>query len=577
MPRLPSSFCRRRLRFSLIVCSLLSAIWSRADHFAGANITYECLGSNQYRIYLDLYLNCAGVAVTPHTLYFSNDCGVEFSIANLNPTSSTEVSPLCPSQLANSTCNGGTLPSFRKHRFQTTLFLSPCNKWEIEWYACCRNVTQNISLTPGTYVVATLNNLATPCDRSPVFVDSGVPYVCVNQPVSYNPGVSDPDGNTMVFSLISARFGSPVPTNVTYQGGFSAAAPIPGIWISPNTGQLFFTPTATGFYVVAYQVTTYNSGGVLIGSVMRDLMFAVITCDGIPPSTAGITQGTNGVPFSASQFIACTGSSFCVSMVFTDPIPSTVISVQSNATTVLPGSTFNVTGTNPATATVCWTGNSSILPLTVWFQASDNNCPIANTTSTFAQAISCAFLPIELLDLTARPNGSSVHIEWTTGSETNNRFFTVERSADGDAFTAIGNVLGAGHSLQPTHYSLVDNAPLPGLGYYRLRQTDYDGTTSLSSTITVDRSHFPRVAAITTDHRTWKISGVGEGAYWSLLDARGTLLSAGVLTSEMNVVTKTDDAPYMSVLLIREGSSSHVLRLPPIGTGEQTVVQASAR
>src|SRR5436190_721009 len=190
------------LRTLLVVMAMGVGV-ARADHFSGASITYQCVGVNTYTIYLDMYLDCSGAPITPQTLYFDNSCGVTFSIGSLTATSVQEVAPLCPAQLANSTCNGGALPSFKKYRFQTTLYLSPCDFWTIHWYICCRNTMQNIQLTPGLYAEATLNNLSGICDGSPRFVDTGIPYVCVNQHVEYNPGVSDPDGNTMVFSLIS--------------------------------------------------------------------------------------------------------------------------------------------------------------------------------------------------------------------------------------------------------------------------------------------------------------------------------------------------------------------------------------
>ncbi len=550
----------------------------RADHFSGASITYECLSGNQYRVNLDLYLDCAGAAITPHNLYFSNNCGVVFTIANLTPISNTEVSPLCPSQLTNSTCNGGTQPSFRKYRFQTTLFLSPCNKWTIEWYTCCRNTTVNVSGQPGMYVVATLNNAGGLCDDSPVFVDSGIPYVCVNQPVAYNPGVNDPDGNTMSFGLVSARYAAPAPTNVTYQGGFTGTTPIPGIFLNPTSGQIYFTPTVTGYYVVVYEVSTYTSGGVLIGKVMRDLMFAVIACDGVPPQTAGLTQGTNGVTYGPSQFIACTGSSFCVSMSFSDPAPSTVITVQSNATSVLPGASFNVSGTNPAVATVCWTGNSSILPLTIWFQASDNACPIANTTSTFAQAISCVYLPIELLSFEAQDHGAIVHTEWVTGSETNNAFFVVERSADGDLFQPVGTVPGSGTTPVAHSYSFDDPAPLDGTSYYRLRQSDEDGMSATSEVVAVQREEADRMTATTMDHLQWLVQGADPGAAWTLLDAHGSITAHGRIHDDSSeTITVPNGDGGLHVLIVHSEKGAQVMKLPPGDAGDATQVSAAVR
>ncbi|GAB3290273.1 T9SS type A sorting domain-containing protein [Hymenobacter humi] len=56
----------------------------------------------------------------------------------------------------------------------------------------------------------------------------------------------------------------------------------------------------------------------------------------------------------------------------------------------------------------------------------------------------------------------------------------MERSADGQAFRGIGTVPGAGNSSRRTAYESHDEQPLPGTSYYRLRQTDIDGTTSFS-------------------------------------------------------------------------------------------------
>src|SRR5690606_16148903 len=123
-----------------------------------------------YTVYLDLYIECGGTPLTPQTLDFLNDCGVQFSV---NPTQILveEVSPLCDNSLVNSTCNGGTLPGFEHYRFETTLFMSPCNEWTISWDICCRNTMVSGVAEPGTYVEATLNNANSICDASPEFSD----------------------------------------------------------------------------------------------------------------------------------------------------------------------------------------------------------------------------------------------------------------------------------------------------------------------------------------------------------------------------------------------------------------------
>ncbi|THU31959.1 T9SS type A sorting domain-containing protein [Niastella caeni] len=94
-------------------------------------------------------------------------------------------------------------------------------------------------------------------------------------------------------------------------------------------------------------------------------------------------------------------------------------------------------------------------------------------------------LPVTLLEFTARPKESVVLVNWTTAMEQNNKYFNIERSADGRNFTAIGRVAGAGNSNSGLHYQFTDVNPLPGISYYRLQQVDLDGKSSLSSIATV--------------------------------------------------------------------------------------------
>lgn len=94
-------------------------------------------------------------------------------------------------------------------------------------------------------------------------------------------------------------------------------------------------------------------------------------------------------------------------------------------------------------------------------------------------------LPIELVDFTAEPEGNKVRLGWTTASEMNNDHFTVERSADMEEWSMVSRVPSAGTSLQNLNYTIYDEAPLPNVSYYRLVQTDFDGTIEYSSAVPV--------------------------------------------------------------------------------------------
>jgi len=96
-------------------------------------------------------------------------------------------------------------------------------------------------------------------------------------------------------------------------------------------------------------------------------------------------------------------------------------------------------------------------------------------------------LPIELLsfDATLQENGK-VKIEWATATETNNDFFTVERSTNGMTFEAIARVEGAGKSSTRLDYTAEDPWPEQGTNYYRLRQTDINGNSETFQIVAVN-------------------------------------------------------------------------------------------
>ncbi|MBS1490953.1 MAG: T9SS type A sorting domain-containing protein [Bacteroidetes bacterium] len=83
-------------------------------------------------------------------------------------------------------------------------------------------------------------------------------------------------------------------------------------------------------------------------------------------------------------------------------------------------------------------------------------------------------LPITLSYFKAILDNGVAKLAWETESELNNDFYTLERSADGNVFEQITTVKGAGTTSVTTDYSYVDENPLPGISYYRLKQTDFD-------------------------------------------------------------------------------------------------------
>lgn len=94
-------------------------------------------------------------------------------------------------------------------------------------------------------------------------------------------------------------------------------------------------------------------------------------------------------------------------------------------------------------------------------------------------------LPIELISFEGTAEYNKIKLTWSTATETDNDYFTVERSADGIHFNSIGKVDGAGNSLSTKNYSLYDTKPYPTINYYRLKQTDFDESYTYSKIISI--------------------------------------------------------------------------------------------
>ncbi|MES2515066.1 MAG: T9SS type A sorting domain-containing protein [Bacteroidota bacterium] len=95
-------------------------------------------------------------------------------------------------------------------------------------------------------------------------------------------------------------------------------------------------------------------------------------------------------------------------------------------------------------------------------------------------------LPIELISFDAIMNDKNVDITWATATESNNDYYTIEKSKDGISFETVSIVDAAGNSLSTIHYKDVDYKPYDGISYYRLKQTDYNGTFSYSRIVAVN-------------------------------------------------------------------------------------------
>lgn len=239
------------------------------------------------------------------------------------------------------------------------------------------------------------------------------------------------------------------------------------------------------------------------------------------PPIAGVTCTLNGP--SASTYlgapVGCNAGSFAgsnpwdggsaagfVSWAFSSPISNVTLksgSVNNNDYATI-STAGGVPGTVSINGLVCL---SSLVGLKIgvftgsccgdvaWNVNSTGTFTFVNAANTGGQSgwiAECpsfitAVLPIELLSFDGICNNENVvNLKWKTISESDNDYFTLERSKDAQNWDIVGKVKGAGNSTQIRDYTFEDKQPMRGIAYYRLKQTDFNGKFEYSPFATIE-------------------------------------------------------------------------------------------
>ena len=276
----------------LIPCTL------SATHLIGGEITYSCLGDNQYEIQVVIYRDC-GPSNSNNTGF---DNGGIISIYNMN------------NNLYDVLDHGFAVSEFVVDEFTSECVTLPpelCvekgtytivtslpdngNGYQIVYQRCCRN-DQVINIQDpedmGSSLVAYIPSSSNvECNNSPVF-DSFPPLaLCVGTDVEITQSATDIDGDDLVYSFIAPYHGSsdidptetypPPYTQVLWEEGYSDFYPMdsdPIIDIDSETGLITGTPNQEGYYVIGVKVEEYRNG-VYLGEIIRDFRFLVVDCE----------------------------------------------------------------------------------------------------------------------------------------------------------------------------------------------------------------------------------------------------------------------------------------------------------
>ncbi len=149
---------------------------------------------------------------------------------------------------------------------------------------------------------------------------------------------------------------------------------------------------------------------------------------------------------------------------------------------------------------------------------------------------SCAALPVTFSNFDVKLQESGVLVSWSTASEQNNDHFEVERSGEAKTFSSLGVVKGNGNSNAISKYQFTDNAPLPGMNYYRIRQVDLDGSVSYSTMRAIENRNAVSVLYPNPGKDEVNIRNVVSGSVITIADKNGrTIKTLKATQKEINI------------------------------------------
>jgi hypothetical protein len=317
-----------------------------------------------------------------------------------------------------------------------------------------------------------------------VTVPAGGFYIPKSTPFSLTGSATDPNSDPLTYlweEFDLGPAGSP--------GAPSGTAPIFRSWV-PTTSSTRYFPRLTNL------LNNTTVIGEILPTYTRVLNFRLIARDN--------KLGGGGVDYAQVQFNVDGNSG-----------PFAVTSPNTNVTWAGESSqnvTWNVTNTNAAPVNcanvkiLLSTDGGQTFPTTLVASTPNDgseSVTIPNTPSTTArikvEAVGNIFfdlsnvnftieeaVPVELVSFTAQTTDAGVVLNWITATEINNSGFTIERGRNDENFSSIGFVSGKGTTTEISNYNYIDSEIESGKYYYRLKQTDFDGTFEYLNVVLVD-------------------------------------------------------------------------------------------
>ncbi|MCC7297937.1 MAG: gliding motility-associated C-terminal domain-containing protein [Bacteroidia bacterium] len=298
------------LRLPFFTLIILFVLRTSATHVVGGEINYKHTTADNYQVQLDLFIDClngnpGAIADDEYALFYvftANDnqliAGAPFKVKRAAPNRLVKLNYNCILNAPNACVD---------HYVYLTQLNLPAGKggYIISFQRCCRNNSISNLANPGAQganywtMIPDPNSTPNELPNSSAFFNELPPnFLCTNAKLVFNHSATDPDGDSLVYSLFHPFMGAnnshPRPDNgingkpdfppfplINWQTPYDEFNPIAGsppLAIDPVTGRLTLTPNQTGQFVVGIVVKEYRNGK-LISETKRDYQFNVSECN----------------------------------------------------------------------------------------------------------------------------------------------------------------------------------------------------------------------------------------------------------------------------------------------------------
>lgn len=314
---------KRFFKSIIFLTLLITCHNAAATHIIGGEITYRCIGNQQYRFQLSIYTECGSPIILEdiyYLKYFSESLNISLNNARsfqVNKVSEEEISFYCSSVQTN--CNSGAYRGIKRLDYEGTVDLSEDGRatdWIFFWQKSARSEEITTLLSPENedyYAEALLNNVDATCNNSPTFSSNPAITSCIGYATVFSNTAVDHEGDQLSFSLAPPQ--SNFNDEVVFQDGYDHENFIKhtgSIELDENSGDLFFTSSQEEIGVTDIVVEERRNGKV-ISRITRGIQATSLDCENENPVISDL------IDHDTTAVSVCAGDTIDVKFSASDP------------------------------------------------------------------------------------------------------------------------------------------------------------------------------------------------------------------------------------------------------------------